>query len=157
MRRAADPAHVIDGRGYIALAMASRRAAWLLTAVAASVLLALPPVALAAAVSLTTPTTTTVSGSSTATTTTDSGPSTVATPVSSNSGGLTTLQEIGIFVAAAVLIGAIAYGIRRDAHAHAPAALLPGERVRVDPRRAERAKREREKVKAARRARRRSR
>ena len=86
-------------------------------------------------------------------------PSSPATSSSTSGGGLSTGAELGIFAAALLLIGAIGFGIRRDARrtarvkAHDP--VLAG--GRPDPGRGERLKRQRDRAKQARRARKRNR
>jgi hypothetical protein len=94
---------------------------------------------------------------STTTTPASTAPYTVKAPASSSgSGGLSTADEIGIIVAAALLIGGIARIIMRDARSHAPAGAPPDlDRARGSVRPIEhRVKRSRAKAKNARRARR---
>ena len=119
------------------------------------VALALPATAVAAAPfgSLSTPTTTVPSLATTQTATT-AAPVT-APSTSSGSGGITTLDLIGIGVVALGLFATIIYVIRRDAHAHAPRHAvrdIDRGRATVAPR-TERIKRSRARAKAARRAR----
>ena len=119
------------------------------------VALALPATAGAAAPfgSLSTPTTT-VPALNTTQTATTAAPVTAPT-TSTGSGGISTLDLIGIGVVAVGLFGTIIYVIRRDAHAHAPRRAtrdIDRGRATVAPR-AERIKRSRARAKAARRAR----
>jgi hypothetical protein len=119
------------------------------------VALALPAAAVAAQPfgSLSTPTTTVPSLATTQTATT-AAPVT-APSTSSGSGGITTLDLIGIGVVAVGLFATIIYVIRRDAHAHAPRHAvrdIDRGRATVAPR-TERIKRSRARAKAARRAR----
>ena len=86
-------------------------------------------------------------------------PTPAPTSSSTSGGGLSTGAELGIFAAALLLIGAIGFGIRRDARrtarvkAHDP--VLAG--GRPDPGRGDRLKRQRDRAKQARRARKRNR
>jgi hypothetical protein len=119
------------------------------------VALALPATALAAAPfgGLSTPTTT-VPALSTTHTATTAAPVTAPT-TSSGSGGISTLDVVGIGAVALGLFGTIIYVIRRDAHAHAPrraTSNIDRGRATVAPR-TERIKRSRARTKAARRAR----
>ena len=119
------------------------------------VALALPATAFAAAPfgGLSTPTTT-VPALSTTQTATTAAPVTAPT-TSSGSGGISTLDVVGIGAVALGLFGTIIYVIRRDAHAHAPRRAtrnIDRGRATVAPR-AERIKRSRARAKAARRAR----
>ena len=119
------------------------------------VALALPATAGAAAPfgSLSTPTTT-VPALNTTQTATTAAPVTAPT-TSTGSGGISTLDLIGIGVVAVGLFVTIIYVIRRDAHAHAPRHAtreLDRGRATVAPR-TERIKRSRARAKAARRAR----
>lgn len=116
---------------------------------------ALPATALAAAPfgGLSTPTTT-VPALSTTQTATTAAPVTAPT-TSSGSGGISTLDVVGIGAVALGLFGTIIYVIRRDAHAHAPRRAtrdIDRGRATVAPR-TERIKRSRARAKAARRAR----
>ena len=116
---------------------------------------ALPATALAAAPfgGLSTPTTT-VPALSTTQTATTAAPVTAPT-TSSGSGGISTLDVVGIGAVALGLFGTIIYVIRRDAHAHAPRRAtrnIDRGRATVAPQ-PERIKRSRARAKAARRAR----
>ncbi|HEX2703416.1 MAG TPA: hypothetical protein VHM72_08295, partial [Solirubrobacteraceae bacterium] len=89
--------------------------------------------------------------------TTSTGPPTVPAPSnSSSSGGLSSAEEIGIFVLAALIIAGIARLIISDARSHTPAGEVPDwERPRGSVRPLEqRIKQSRAKAKRARRARR---
>ena len=118
------------------------------------VALALPATALAAApFGLSTPTTTVPSLATTQTAST-AAPVTVPT-TGTSSGGISTLDLIGIGVVAVGLFATITYVIRRDAHAHAPRHAsrdIDRGRATVAPR-TERIKRSRARAKAPRRAR----
>lgn len=119
------------------------------------VALALPASAFAASPfgSLSTPTTT-VPALSTTQTATTAAPVT-APSTTSGSGGISTLDIVGIGALTLGLFGTIIYVIRRDAHAHAPrhaARDIDRGRATVAPR-TERIKRSRARAKAARRAR----
>jgi hypothetical protein len=87
---------------------------------------------------------------------------TIATPTTSTpttpGGGLSTTEQIGLFAAALLLIGGIAFLIRRDAGAHAPAGKVAGSgpRATIQPR-GKRVEKSRAKAKAARRQRKRTR
>jgi hypothetical protein len=87
---------------------------------------------------------------------------TVATPTTSSTttsgGGLSSTEQIGLFAAALLLIGGIAFLIRRDAGAHAPAGKVAGSgpRATIQPR-GKRVEKSRAKAKAARRQRKRTR
>ena len=119
------------------------------------VALALPATALAAAPfgGLSTPTTT-VPALSTTQTATTAAPVTAPT-TSSGSGGISTLDVVGIGAVALGLFGTIIYVIRRDAHDHGTrrdTRDIDRGRATVAPR-TERIKRSRARAKAARRAR----
>ncbi|MCA1689953.1 MAG: hypothetical protein LC720_05825 [Actinobacteria bacterium] len=87
---------------------------------------------------------------------------TTATPTTSTTtgagGSLSSIEQIGLFAAALLLIGGIAFLIRRDAGAHAPAGKASGSgpRATIQPR-GKRVERSRAKAKAARRQRKRTR
>jgi hypothetical protein len=133
-----------------------------LAVLAAAGLVALALPAGAAAAGATSPASslipTTTTPTATQTPATSTGPVTVAPPASSSSssGGISSLEEIGIFVAAALLIAVIARIIMSDARGHTPAGDAPDwerERGTVKPLE-QRIKESRAKAKRARRARR---
>lgn len=128
-------------------------------AVAASLALTLPAAAAAAAAGATSPATSLLPATSTtqAPSTQSTGPVTVApASTSSSSGGLSSAEEIAIFVAAALVIAVIARIIMSDARRHTPAGDAPDwERARGTVKPLEqRIKESRAKAKRARRARR---
>jgi hypothetical protein len=133
-----------------------------IAALAGILALALPGAAIAAGQSstpavVTTPSLTGGSTPSTSTTPAHTGPYTVPnTTSSSSSGGLSSGDEIAIFVAAALLLGGIARYIMSDSRGHTPSravADLDSPRATVRPLQ-HRVKRARAKGKRARRARR---
>ncbi|MEA2297642.1 MAG: hypothetical protein QOF77_578 [Solirubrobacteraceae bacterium] len=80
------------------------------------------------------------------------------TTTTTTGGGLSTTEQIGLFGAGVLLIAGIAYLIRRDAHAHAPARRTAGVGPRSTvPPRGKRVEKSRAKAKAARRQRKRTR